>query len=203
MPYDIMTAGAGYLDVLAGADPDLAELLGASSGQALQVLAGAHPAALAHAARQGHPAARAALQRLVAERIADRGTIVSEQPFRAGREWVIGFDPVTLPARVAPALLGASVLVVTQPQVVFRGERLIIPSDIGGGVQIIDVKVGNRSQLAAGASLPGRTFDERGVGVRLQMDTAQISQQIIIIAANTTGADITFTASIIGRAVAM
>lgn len=200
-PYDIMTAGAGYLDVLAGSDPDLAELLGASSGQGLQVLAGAE--ALAVAARNGNQAAHAALKRIVADRIAARGTIVSEQPFRAGREWVIGFDPVVLPARVAPALLGTSVLITTQPQVVFRGERLIIPSDIAGAVQVIDVKVGNRSQLGSGTSIPGRSFDERGVGVRMQMDTAQISQQIIIIAANNSGGDVTFTASIFGRAVAM
>lgn len=201
MPYDIMSAGAGYLDVLAGSDPDLAELLGASSGQGLEVFAGAE--ALAMAARQGNPAAHAALRRIVAQRIAQRGTVVSEQPFRAGREWTIGFDPVVLPKRVAPALLGTSVLVTTAPQVVFRGERLVIPSDIAGAVQVIDVKVGNRSQFGAGTSVPGRTFDERGVGVRMQMDTAQISQQIIIIAANNSGADVEFTASIIGKAIAM
>jgi hypothetical protein len=112
------------------------------------------------------------------------------------RETFLGFDEVTIPA-------GASVDVIQQPQVVFRGERLVIPSDIGGQIQLLDVRVGKNSQLAGVGSSPGRTFDEKGQGVRLKMDTAQISQQIVLRVRNTGGAPVVFTATLIGASLEM
>ena len=67
---------------------------------------------------------------------------------------------------------------------------------------IEDVIVGKNSQLASNTvGLPARMFDERGVGVRLAGDTAQISQDITLKITNVSGAPARFRAGIIGPAV--
>jgi len=99
-----------------------------------------------------------------------------------------------------PVPPSGSVTIISRPQVVYRGDRLVVPSDIAGEFQIDDVKVGKDSQLVAEGPLPARCLQENAVAVSFQMDTAQISQDISISVTNTSGAARIFRAMIVGNA---
>ncbi len=60
-----------------------------------------------------------------------------------------------------------------KPQVYFRGERLAIPPTLARYFDILDIKVGKDSQLAATGSMPGESFSALAVGVRMELDTAK------------------------------
>lgn len=119
--------------------------------------------------------------------------LVERKPQKS-REFPLGFPEVTVPA-------GGTADITAQPQVPFRGERLIIPSDIAGLFMLDDIRVGKNSQLVSTGSIPARTFTEVGVGVGVHLDTAQVSQQITLRVRNISGQDATFRAALIGRAV--
>ena len=86
-----------------------------------------------------------------------------------------------------------------RPQIPFRGERLTIPSVMGGATatqdtfvpgtdttvrasdfMILDVVVGNRSQLVSSGGVPGLVFSENAYGVALSVDTAQVAQDVVL-----------------------
>ncbi len=129
--------------------------------------------------------------RTLAERNAS--ALVSRTPQKS-REFPLGFPETDIAA-------GATENVVTFPQIPFRGERLLVPSDICGLFSIDDIKVGKNSQLVASGPLPARCFSEVSVGVGLHLDTAQVSQQITLVVRNISGQAATFRAMLIGRAV--
>jgi hypothetical protein len=91
--------------------------------------------------------------------------------------------------------------ITTRPQVPFRLDRLVVPSDLAGLFTIDDVKVGKNSQFAAEGAVPARIFQENGVGVCLKGDTAQISMNVTIRVTNISGAASMFRAAVIGPAV--
>jgi hypothetical protein len=115
-------------------------------------------------------------------------------PTRA-REYPLGF---VSNGTIAPA---AQQQITNRPQVPFRVDRLVVPSDIAGSFTIDDLKVGKDSQFAASGSNPARVFAENAVGVSLKGDTAAISQDVVILATNIGGGALTFRASVIGPAV--
>jgi len=98
---------------------------------------------------------------------------------------------------VIPA--GASAIIITRPQVLFKGHRLSVPSDIAGDFTIDDVKVGKNSMFAAESSLPARCLQEDAWGVYMHLDTAQISQDVSLAVTNISGADRVFRAMILGK----
>jgi len=173
MAFDIVGGGTGY-EIVSG-DDDLDMLLAAASGAELP--AGVDPK--------------------IAEALMKRGALmVREQGFTKAREYPLGFDSG------ATIAAGASANLTTQPQVVFRTERLIVPSDIGGSFVVDDLVVGKNSQFAAtNVAVPARVFDERAVGVRLKGDTAQVSQNVGLSVTNISGAAIRFRACVIGSVV--
>jgi hypothetical protein len=192
---------------LGGYDHDLASLL--SAGAAFPIVGNGcppqavHPA-VAQLARVKHAAAmqqyansqrqqnKDAFVRTLAAR---HSAAVMPRPITKGREYPLGFPATVLAA-------GQVASIVTQPQVPFRGRRLIVPSDIAGAILINDLKVGKNSMFAsASGPVPARGFTEFGVGVDLNLDTAQISQQISLNVQNVSGASVTFTAMLIGTAV--
>ena len=118
---------------------------------------------------------------------------VVERPLTDIREFPLGFGPVPFPA-------GTEASVISRPQVVFRGERLIIPSNVAPFFSVIDIKVGNRSQLVNSVALPAQMFIETAVGIRLSMDTAAVAQDVALIVSNDTLVSTTFQAAIIGTA---
>lgn len=137
------------------------------------------------------PPAQQALARQLASKHA--AMVVPRQVTKA-REYPLGF-PTTSLAAATTATISAS------PQIPFRGRRLLIPSDIAGSILINDIKVGQASQFPASNPVPGRAFTELGVGVDLNLDTAQISQVVSLNVTNTSGAAVSFNAAIIGTAV--
>jgi len=122
---------------------------------------------------------------------------VVERPLRDMREFPLGFFQSGI------SMIMGAIDVVSRPQIVFRGERLVVPSSIASFFALIDIKVGNRSQLANSTALPAQTFAENAVGVRLALDTAVVAQDIALVVENVdtaTESAVTFIAALIGTA---
>src|ERR1700690_2147683 len=130
---------------------------------------------------------------LLRKRIA-AGALLRTLPPRSSREFIIGLGSTSL-----PGLSSANISV--QPQVIFRPERIVIPSNIAADFLITDVKVGKNSQLVSPGAIPAVVFVENAFGVRLKMDTAQIAQFITVSVTNQNGASRNFQGAIIGPAV--
>ena len=94
-----------------------------------------------------------------------------------------------------------AVPIISRPQMRhgFRGERLIIPADIAVNFTLVDVKVGNLSQLANSTNVPAVVFVENGVGMRLLLDTAQVAMDIALVVANQSDTTLPFRATLIGK----
>jgi hypothetical protein len=122
------------------------------------------------------------------------GALLRTLPPRSAREFVIGLGSTAL-----PGLSSANISV--QPQVIFRPERIVIPSNLAADFLITDVKVGKNSQLVSPGAIPAVVFVENAFGVRLKMDTAQIAQFITISVTNQNGSSRNFQGAIIGPAV--
>ena len=83
------------------------------------------------------------------------GALLRNLPPRSAREFVIGLGSTAL-----PGLSSANIAV--QPQVIFRPERIVIPSNLAADFLITDVKVGKNSQLVSPGRDPcGRVRRER------------------------------------------
>lgn len=135
------------------------------------------------------------LQQAIAQRMVQQGLVVQRERPTKAREFPLGFES---PTTIAP---GATATITSRPQIPFRGERLIIPSDIAGSFSVLDLRVGKNSQFTSSGAVPARTFQENAVGIRLHLDTAQISQDVTLSVQNIGGAPQTFRASLIGSAV--
>ena len=88
-----------------------------------------------------------------------------------------------------------------QPQVIFRPERLVVPSNLAVDFLITDIKVGKNSQLVSTGALPAVMFTEQAFGVRLKMDTAQISMFVTVSVTNQNPAARNFQGGLVGPAV--
>jgi hypothetical protein len=94
-----------------------------------------------------------------------RRRLVSEEPTHE-RQFPIGF--------VREGILpGDEADIEVKPQVYFRGERLALPPTNARFFDVLDIKVGKDSQLAATGSMPGESFSAYAVGVRMELDTAK------------------------------
>ena len=180
-------------DILAGDESGfegLTEIMGDDSGDdaGAQFVGDESGAA---SARKGH--SNQAKADLLRKRIA-AGALLRTLPPRSSREFIIGLGSTSL-----PALSSANISV--QPQVIFRPERIVIPSNIAADFLITDVKVGKNSQLVSPGAIPAVVFVENAFGVRLKMDTAQIAQFITVSVTNQNGAARNFQGAIIGPAV--
>lgn len=180
----------GNLDAIAGMDPDVAALIQGNELDALDMLGGRGASAGWNLA-----IGQDATQAMIQAKLAQQGTLVREESPAVSREYPVGFDSVT------PVPAGAVATIIQQPQVLFRSERFVVPSDIAGSFLILDIKVGKDSMFGAAGAVAARTFDERGVGVRLRLATAQVSQQLIVQVQNISGADQRFFATMIGTAI--
>jgi hypothetical protein len=146
----------------------------------------------AAAARQKQiMAARAAA---LAQRRVQEGAILRDVNPTKAREYILGFDQTAVPG-------STSANITKRPQVIFRPERVVIPAAVGVDFQVADIKVGKNSQFSASGEVPAVVFSESSFGVRLKMDTAQVSMDVTISVRNTNAALRNFTAAIIGPAV--
>lgn len=139
------------------------------------------------------PAARNA--RLAALPGYPQGQKLRVRPPTSAREYVMGIDSVNTVAAAA------SLSIASRPQVVFRPDRIIVPSTIAGSFLINDLKVGKNSQFVNSTAVPAEAFTQGAVGVRLKMDTAQISQDLVVSVTNISAGALRFNAAIIGPAV--
>lgn len=123
------------------------------------------------------------------------GLKLGKRKLQRARRMAIGFGPTALAAS------SAATDVSTRPQVVFRPERLFIPSDIAFDIVVVDVKIGQRSQLVAAGALPGAIFSEVSVDVFTHWDTAEVGNEIVITVQNiNTALARTFRACMLGAA---
>lgn len=119
--------------------------------------------------------------------------IVEQRALTSRRRFPIGFTVTTLTAGQSGVLIPAA------PQNLFRGERLVIPSNIAFSINVQDLKVGNDSQFVAGSNVPGACFTEVAVGTHLLMKTAEIGNIISITVDNLdTVNETTFRGAIFG-----
>lgn len=148
-----------------------------------------HPS---HPAHPAHPARQAAMEMLKLRHAA----ALAPRPLMKSREYTLGFQN----APVAIAAAATSVLR-AQPQVPFKGRRLIIPSDVAGALQINQFIVGKNPVLVSSDPVSARAYTEVGVGVDLNMDTAQIAQIISLSLTNNSGASVSVIPTLIGTAI--
>jgi hypothetical protein len=181
--------GPSVGEQVVGAESEIERLLAHASGYEVGAVVAMPPGALTY------PTQGIAKYQGYRQTMAPGQVMLKNQPAQKAREFPIGFDSGALIAG------GTSLNITSRPQILFRPERLLVPSDIAGDFTIDDVKVGNKSQLVASGSIPARVFQEDAVGVRLRGDTCQISQDLVLAVTNTAGAGRRFRACIIGTAV--
>ena len=166
-----MTSGraeivSGRADIVSGAD-EMHELLG-------YAVTGEDPPGHGPAGPAG-PAAYTRGQRL---------HVIDRAPHKE-RAFPIGFtSPVGTPVPAA-----GQQLISVSPQVIFRSERLAVPNSIVLNFQLVDIKVGKDSQLAAPGNLPTECFSNISIGVRMQLDTAEPGITLSLVVLNTDAAN--------------
>jgi len=136
---------------------------------------------------------RAAAAALMRKRVA-AGALLRGVPPRNSREYALGLGSTSVAG-------SSSANINVQPQVIFRPERLVVPSNLAVDFLITDLKVGKNSQLVSTGALPAVMFTEVAFGVRLKMDTCQISMFVTISVTNQNPAARNFQGGIVGPAV--
>jgi len=122
------------------------------------------------------------------------GALLRGVPPRNSREYALGLGSTSVAG-------SSSANINVQPQVIFRPERLVVPSNLAVDFLITDLKVGKNSQLVSTGALPAVMFTEVAFGVRLKMDTCQISMFVTISVTNQNPAARNFQGGIVGPAV--
>ena len=130
-----------------------------------------------------------------AVRKVEQGSMLKQTRPTKSREFPVGFDSV------ATIAAGASATLTQRPQIIFRPERIVVPAAVAAFFQINDVKVGKNSQLVSAGAIPAATFAETAFGVRLKMDTVQVSQDLILLVTNIDVSARRFLAAMIGESV--
>lgn len=135
-----------------------------------------------------------ALAMATAMKQANDGMIVRQQAPTKARRLVIGM------ASTGTVAAGASATITARPQAVaFKPQRIVIPSTIAPDFIILDIKVGNKSQLVQSGELPGEAFAPDLVDGEMEMDTVQTSQDFVVSITNISGAARQFRAAVYGR----
>jgi len=135
-----------------------------------------------------------AMMRDLLRRRVQAGTLMRSVSPRSSREYALGLGSTVVGGN-------SSANINVQPQVIFRPERLVVPSNIAMDFLITDIKVGKNSQLVSTGALPAVMFTENAFGVRLKMDTAQISMFVTISVTNQSPNARNFQGGLVGPAV--
>ena len=135
-----------------------------------------------------------AMAQALLRRRVQNGAILRNVAPRNAREYALGLGSTSVAGN-------SSATINVQPQVIFRPERLVVPSNIAVDFLITDIKVGKNSQLVSTGALPAVMFSENAFGVRLKMDTAQISMFVTISVTNQNPAARNFQGGLVGPAV--
>jgi len=189
MSYDLIgddNDGSFGADIFAG-DEDLLRALSISGDHELIAGLGNTELIGAAAAPARNTAVRAALRKIA---MRNAGAVVKTSLDRR-RRYPLGFVPTVIAA-------ATSALIPSAPQNLFRPERLVIPSDIAFDIGVVDIKVGNQSQLVQSVEVPGALFSEVAIDTNVTFDTAEVGNQVSVQARNKTLAAVEFTAGLIG-----
>ena len=142
---------------------------------------------------KGNARKQAMARDMLRRRVAAGSLLRSVSP-RSSREYALGLGSTSVAG-------SSSANINVQPQVIFRPERLVVPSNIAVDFLITDIKVGKNSQLVSTGALPAVMFTENAFGVRLKMDTAQISMFVTISVTNQNASARNFQGGLVGPAV--
>jgi hypothetical protein len=151
------------------------------------LIAGLGNTEIVGAAANRKQAVRGALRKIA---MRNAGAVV-ENSLSRRRRYPLGFVPTAIAA-------GTSSLIPSAPQNLFRPERLVIPSDIAFDLGVVDIKVGNQSQLVQSVEVPAALFSEVAIDTNVTFDTAEVGNQVSVQARNKSGAALEFTAGLIG-----
>jgi len=190
MAYDLVgddSFGGVGADVLFGGDDDALMHALSISGVEDLIAGLGNTEIIGAAAGTPRMSPKAALQKIA---MRNAGAVIKTALDRR-RRYPLGFVPTIVPALT-------SALVPSAPQNLFRPERLVIPSDIAFDIGVVDIKVGNQSQLVQSVEVPGALFSEVAIDTNVTFDTAEVGNQVSVQARNKSGADIEFTAGLIG-----
>jgi hypothetical protein len=188
---DDNSGGFEYSEIMGG-DDALGELIGDGSDgddSSNDAVIGA-----AVRRRRNRNAKKNALAGALMRRRVQDGAVLRSVPPRNSREYALGLGSTSVTGN-------SSANINVQPQVIFRPERLVVPSNIAPDFLITDIKVGKNSQLVSTGALPAVMFTEQAFGVRLKMDTAQISMFVTISVTNQNPQARNFQGGLVGPAV--
>lgn len=122
------------------------------------------------------------------------GGYLVEKPPTQKQVVFIGFGP--------QSINGAATFVFSaQPQRIFRGERLTIPSALANNFAVNDLKVGADSMNIGANSVPAAIFSELGMLVALEIETASPGILILLSISNLTGGAQSFFSGLLGTSV--
>ena len=108
------------------------------------------------------------------------------------REFPVGFVQAAVAA-------GAIAEIEVKPQVRFQGHRLAVAASQARYFNIVDIKVGKDSQLAATGEMPAEAFSSLAVGTQMELDCAPPGIVITLIVHNTDTAAQDFGAVLYGE----
>jgi hypothetical protein len=188
-------SGYEYTEIMGdGSEGDdiLGELLGELEGDDSGAFVGDDMIGAAKASKRN--AQKRAMARDLLRRRVNSGALLRSVPPRNAREYALGLGSTSVAGN-------SSANINVQPQVIFRPERLVVPSNIAPDFLITDIKVGKNSQLVSTGALPAVMFTESAFGVRLKMDTAQISMFVTISVTNQNPVARNFQGGLVGPAV--
>jgi len=122
------------------------------------------------------------------------GGYLVEKPPTQKQVVFIGFGPQTINGN-------ATFVFAAQPQRIFRGERLTIPSALANNFAVNDLKVGADSMNIGANSVPAAIFSELGMLVALEIETASPGILILLSISNLTGGSQSFLSGLLGTSV--
>jgi hypothetical protein len=184
------SSGFEYAEIMGSSDDALGELIGDGDDSSGDDLLGA----ALRARGKKRNAKRTALANAIMRRRVQDGAVLRSVPPRNAREYALGLGSTSVTGN-------SSANINVQPQVIFRPERLVVPSNIAVDFLITDIKVGKNSQLVSTGALPAVMFTEQAFGVRLKMDTAQISMFVTVSVTNQNAQARNFQGGLVGPAV--
>lgn len=175
--------GWGSVDeVLSGYD-----IIGAQQRHAMTPHRGGHPG---HFGVPPHMA-------YAAEAAMARGAVaVREQaPTKARR--------LVLPMQSTGTIAASTAATITaRPQTIaFKPQRVVIPATIAPDFLILDIKVGNKSQLVQSGALPAEAFIPTLFDGEMEMDTVQTSQDFVMSVQNQALVARSFIAAVYGKSI--
>lgn len=122
------------------------------------------------------------------------GGYLVQKPPTAKQVVFLGFGPQSING-------SATFVFSSQPQRIFRGERLTVPSALANNFAINDLKVGTDSMNVGAGPIPAAVFSELGMLVALEIETASPGILILLSISNLAAGPQSFFSGLLGTSV--